>query len=125
MRRAHPTRRAFISSTLIVFAAPAIIPAARLMPARMVPELDRPSAGFALRLFLDTRARAIAELEYADWPLDRIGVELGRRGLDDLNGKAWTPSRLTQVASSARRLGLVPPPPPASSTTLEGRSWSG
>ncbi len=96
------------------------------MPVRVVPELDRPSAGFALRLFLDSRARAITELESAGWPLDRIGVELGRRGLDDLNGKAWTPSRLTQVALSARQLGLILSSPAPSTTfpaTTKGRSW--
>jgi len=105
------------------------VPSSRLMRVRPVPKLDCPSAGFVQRLFLDSRARAITELESAGWPLGRIGVELDRRGLDDLNGKAWTSSRLTQVALSARQLGLIPSSPTPSTTfsttTAKGGSWIG
>lgn len=124
---ANTTRRAFVTSALIGFAAPAIIAALRLMPVRSVPELPRPSAGFALRLFLNSRARAIADLKRAGWPDERIVTELDRLGMADMNGRAWTPVRLREVAASARRLGLpvLEPAPTTTSTNTKGREWIG
>jgi len=125
--RTNQTRRAFVTSALIGFAAPAIIPAHQLMRIRGVPELQRPSAGFALRIFLNSRAKAIGELEHAGCDDERIAAELDRRGMADMNGRAWTPARLREVAASARRLRLpmLEPRISARFSTTEGRPWTG
>lgn len=124
------TRRALISSALPAlasFAMPAVVPASSIMRVSKVANLVRPSqAGFVLRLFLDCHGRAIAGLEHAGWPADKIARELARRGMRDMSGRPWTASRIADVSSQARQLGLIPrQSAPSTTFSTKGRSWIG
>ena len=124
------TRRALISSALRTFAGfadTAVVPASSIMRVRKVADLVRPpQASFVQRLFLDSRGRAIAGLEHAGWPADKIASELARRALLDMNERPWTASRIADV-SSAGAPARAKPRQSAPSTTFstKGRSWSG
>src|SRR5205807_243829 len=88
--------------------APAIVCRRSIKRISAVPELNpRRSAGFVERLYRDSRARAIVQLESAGWPLDRLGAELDCRGVSAVNVDPWTTQKLVNVLSSARRLGLI------------------
>ena len=107
------TRRAFLvslSSSALIFSAPAVVKYASLMKLRTVPPLaPRPHYGFVQRLFLHSRAPAIIELQEAGRSFSEIAAELERRGLSNVNRDPWTAQGLDGVVRLARELGVGRP----------------
>jgi len=101
-----PSRRTFLASLtlgVIVFGAPAIVPITSLMRVRSfdLREPDR-QLGFAMRLYLYSRTRAIADLQSMGSKPGQIARELNLRGLLAMNSEQWTARRVRDFADKTR-----------------------
>jgi hypothetical protein len=92
-----------VSANIMFVCAPALIPAARLMPVRRVPVVASPRHfGFVERLYIHLNSGAIAALQADGKSAEEIAVELNRRGLSGMNAAPWTAREVIGVVHRAQ-----------------------